>query len=52
MSYNLVTGNKMRHDLYAEKKSTDTLVNGGKKMIVSVYIILSFMHKEGMHYLL
>lgn len=43
----------MRHDLYAKKKSTDTLVNGGKKkMIVSVYIILSFMHKEGMHYLL
>ena len=23
-----------------------------KKMIVSVYIILSFIHKEGMHYLL
>lgn len=42
----------MRHDLYAEKKSTSTLVNGEKKMIVSVYIILSFMQKEGMHYLL
>ena len=28
------------------------LLMGKKKMLVSVYIILLFMHKEGMHYLL
>lgn len=28
------------------------LLMGKKKMTVSVYITLSFMHKEGMHYLL
>ena len=44
----------MRHDLYAVKKSLPIYFLVGKKgkMPVTVYIIISFTHEEGMHYLL